>query len=1026
MKNLTRNLAIVLILSIALCLPAQAASIIEHYRAPDAGAKGMMRYWIPYAIETYEQLEGQMTDLYNAGFGGVEIAFFPANVSFDNSQYGWATEAWRETMKNILKIASTFEGGFIVDFTITPGWPVALNTIDPNDNASDQQLTTAWQKVSDVSGAVDMPMPPIATTDFVGNPFIMTDDLVAAVVGRVASIDEAGVVALDRQSLQVIDTTPREETTVAGIPSVAGLAEDSDAYQYVLGLYEGQIPDTSRFFLDSAGNPIDIRTPLDDTQHYWTADLGGADFGDYAPSAGEDIAVGDYVLYGFYRRGTGGTTLLMGKYGVMEDALPGLPYYTNALSIDATNALIAFMDEHLFCDEELVSLMQAASATVGGAIFEDSLENVYPQGIVWTEEYLECFEREMGYSAVEYLPFITGSALSADGDEARYWEDFNAVVGRIYQQSHLAALQDYINEKTGFAYRAQPYLTRPGFLLDLSATSAQVDISEGESLAFGVNFDSFRLVAAGVHIADKKLVSDEAFAIQEGITYNLPWGRVVNIMNENFAAGVNRLIFHGAAYDNMDSSAVDAASFTSGWPGWHAFDRVCTDPWDARMPAWEDIDILADYIARTQAVLQNGTAKMDLLVYDPNSYDHSSREREGDNSAFTGLLSAGYSYDCVMTQGLQLAQNVVTDGILCGYGPAYKAVVVNDVAATSEGAMRQLLTFAEAGLPIVFYGCAPTLSNNAGDADEAISALSDAILATGNAAVVATEGEAIEALASFGVTPHAAYDQENLRTILREDEDGSRYYFVYNHGDQAISTQISFAGTGNAYEMNAWNGDIQPLAAHAQTENGVETQLHLEGREATIIAITRDTQHFPAPAEGTAIEAETTEAAPIALDNWTLAIESWGPDYETAAVSDTQKTTIDIGETNLMPWDELAVNADQLAQAGVASMEHVAGIGYYETRVELEQLDGAQLVLAHGDDMVTGITVNGQAIDALNPSSDRFDIGFALVEGENIIQVKLATTLINRVIVEDPVFADFARGTYGLTSAAIVPYAVAK
>ena len=59
-------------------------------------------------------------------------------------------------------------------------------------------------------------------------------------------------------------------------------------------------------------------------------------------------------------------------------------------------------------------------------------------------------------------------------------------------------------------------------------------------------------------------------------------------------------------------------------------------------------------------------------------------------------------------------------------------------------------------------------------------------------------------------------------------------------------------------------------------------------------------------------------------------------------------------------------------------------------------------------------------------SSDRFDLGSCLVEGTNTIEIKLATTMINRVRVVDPLFESLEPGTYGITSVQIVPYSLVK
>lgn len=435
-------------------------------------------------------LEENLTDLYEAGFGGVEVALFSSQVAYNNSEYGFGTENWRETMKNILKIAAGFENGFRVDFTLSPCWPVAVNNLDPNDVSADQQLVYAWKKLDAASGIVDLPMPATDTHDLGGNAFITQDRLVGAVIGQVASVNADGTPVLAPESLRVLQTELSGHTTVAGIPSVEGLAENSPEYQYVLELYSGEaedtmtffedklanvegeknsaedmvientaLPDTSVFFEDSAGNPISLRTALADTQDYWTVDLAQAELGEYAPSEGDTLAAGDYVLYGFYNRGTGGTTSDYSSFwfvigSIFQDALPGVAYWISLFEEAGVDALIAYLDENIFCDEELVALLQDAADTVGGAFFEDSLENRYPDGIAWAESYASFFAEQNGYDLTAFLPFVTGAAESAGGDGARYWEDYNTTISRMYQQNHIAPLQEYLHEKVGYNYRA--------------------------------------------------------------------------------------------------------------------------------------------------------------------------------------------------------------------------------------------------------------------------------------------------------------------------------------------------------------------------------------------------------------------------------------------------------------------------------------------------------------------------------------------------------------------------------------------
>lgn len=994
-----------------------AVSLYNLFSNPDTASKPMARFWLPDGAETYEQIEREFTELYNAGFGGVEIAFFPAITTFDNTVDGWATENWRTCMKNMLKVAASFETPFQVDFTISPGWPVALNTVDPNSQSADVELTSAFQKITDSSAIMDVPMPSIVTKDYIGNPFIFKNTLEKAIIGQVTEVREDGTVILDPATVKVVEATATEKTTPAGIPEVSGLAEDSAEYQYILGLYENEIPDTSVYFTDSTGNPSSVRTALADIQNYYQADLSGAGLENYTASEGTELVPGDYVLYGFYTKGNGETTQKMGLWAPYADATPGVAYDTSPFSTASADAIISYLDQNIFCDEELTALMKEASATIGGSIFEDSLEDSYKPEKPWSYEYLEAFEEEMGYDISPYLPFITGTAAASDQSQEKYITDYETVLSRMYVDRHINAVQSYINEKTGYSYRAQGYLTpKNEVILDTSAASAAADFAEGESLAFGANYDNYRYITGGVHIAGKNQISSESFAIQDGSSYNLTWDRVVKIMNGEFAAGVNKIIFHGTSADVSNANSGETA-YSNAWPGWSAFISICTDDWDARMPYWEDMNILTDYISRNQAILLNGIPKTDLLVYDLNGYDPWSRVENGDRSAFHSLLDMGYSYDSVMTEGLLLEDLKAENGVLCADGPAYKALLVNHLDTASAEALEKILAFAKENVPVIFYGVVPGNSSTGRNADSEVSALLEEIMATGNASFVESQAEIYRELVKKNILPEASYIKENLRAVTREDTDGSRYYYLFNNSAEAIDTEIDLKGNGSLYLLNAWDGSAV-LADTSADADSVHASIHLEGYD-TVIALV--TENFEG-GETKTINSGSTMQEPVSLDTWNLTIESWGPEPDTEEQYDTRKAAIDIGETTLTSWENLTVPAEALEETGAASMADVSGIGTYKTEVEVTGATGAYLTLEHGCDMVTSILVNGQEVTYLNPLTNTFDLGNVLVEGKNTIEIKLSTTLINRTRVENALFENCAQRSYGITSATLTPY----
>lgn len=333
--------------------------------------------------------------------------------------------------------------------------------------------------------------------------------------------------------------------------------------------------------------------------------------------------------------------------------------------------------------------------------------------------------------------------------------------------------------------------------------------------------------------------------------------------------------------------------------------------------------------------------------------------------------------------------------------------------------MKQLLNFAEAGIPIVFYDAVPGRGIGSNDSAEEIQNLLSQIMETGCGYQADSQAEVLRVLIKEDITPNASYIQQNLRNIMREDTDGSRYYYLYNNSEDEIEIDLDLAGEGNLYLLNAWTGDILPYECE-QDEDVIHTTLALDGYGTVIAAISPDDSGFQASdASAAAFRGRKAVSETVALDNWKLSIESWGPDAEAPELYATKKTTVDFGETALMSWDNLAVSDEQLAELGVESMEAVSGIGYYTTEIELENAGEAYLRLDHGTDMITEITVNGQPVKELDPTNTRYYLGDMLTTGTNTIQIKLNSTLINRMRIENPMYESLAKGTYGLTEAVI-------
>ena len=111
----------------------------------------------------------------------------------------------------------------------------------------------------------------------------------------------------------------------------------------------------------------------------------------------------------------------------------------------------------------------------------------------------------------------------------------------------------------------------------------------------------------------------------------------------------------------------------------------------------------------------------------------------------------------------------------------------------------------------------------------------------------------------------------------------------------------------------------------------------------------------------------------------------------------------------------------------VSGLEDVSGIGRYRTTVDLGEDwtadDGAYLELGEVNDTFR-VRVNGELLDPLDPMDAVVDLGHTLVPGTNVIEVEVASTLLNRLRVVTPsVYGVATRQSYGLVGPVrLVPY----
>ncbi|MCL2164996.1 MAG: hypothetical protein FWH55_11550, partial [Oscillospiraceae bacterium] len=624
---------------------------------------------------------------------------------------------------------------------------------------------------------------------------------------------------------------------------------------------------------------------------------------------------------------------------------------------------------------------------------------------------------------------------------------------------------------------------------DVSKRFLAADIPETESQGRGGSLDFHRTGAAVAH-QKNSIYSAEATSVpasgqawrqafmnywtqnNQGVASEVQG--FMSWTNRLFATGVNRLVFHGASYKITDFTNYSATLGGPGvlgsiygnpsgtWPGYGYMQGMnYPNEWDDKQPNWEHFNVMTNYLSRTQMALQQGVPNVDLAYYRLSNVVGNTNAGE-----MREVEKYGYTLDLVSPALLKLQNTGVKDGqvVLQPSGQAYKALVLDQRRSgttrepypmTLETADR-ILSYAEAGLPIVVVGDLPFRVGSYPGVDSAIggtvdfSADESALVAKmaqllaypnvaqiDNATDVANQTGVAAALAGLGVYPDAkaGMPESNTNMVVRRDGGDVEFYFFANDSQTSPCSQtVTLKGEGSPYLLDAWSGNITPIAQYIAADGAVTLDVNLAANGQMIVAIAPDGWSSkpavnPSATYSTADSLVYTESgnlamrtaasgnyaislstgdtvavtapddaeAPINLNdgnyNWEFVLHKWMPLTTTTDMTDGNflKTRIEDSATynitSLVPW--IAIDPANLAA--------VAGNGEYTTRFNLEkgwaEGQGAILQFTRVSDVMR-VWVNNQEA---NPDqiANRADIGPYLLAGENELVVKVTSTMGN-------------------------------
>ncbi len=409
----------------------------------------------------------------------------------------------------------------------------------------------------------------------------------------------------------------------------------------------------------------------------------------------------------------------------------------------------------------------------------------------WTENFFTEFSSRRGYDLRPYMLDLLGKGEDKDLAN-RVLFDYRTTLGELLLEKYSAMWQEWA-AKQGKGIRNQAHGS-PANILDLYSVS-DVPETEGRSII------GMKTASSAAHVCDKPLTSSESATwLNEHFRSNL--GDVKTSVDTYLLSGVNHIFYHGTCMSPNDAP----------WPGWLFYAAVHFQPSNS---FWTDFAAFNTYVARCQSFLQAGKPDNDILLFF-DATDLLSQPARGSllfhmnqntpaqsaiGESASYLYDKGYTWDYITDMMLSDKVDVKDGKIVTAEGSSYSAVIIPKCGLMLAGTFERLVELARKGATVMVENALPEdvpgLADLKGNRSRLESLKASLKFSEQNGISVADCGKGrfllsddLDAmLEAAGINRETMYDS-GLQCISRIKDDGGKYYFVKNPGNDTIEGWI--------------------------------------------------------------------------------------------------------------------------------------------------------------------------------------------------------------------------------------------
>lgn len=615
---------------------------------------------------------------------------------------------------------------------------------------------------------------------------------------------------------------------------------------------------------------------------------------------------------------------------------------------------------------EILKRIPAEDRKTWKVTVQDSYET---GGQNWTDTFIEQFKETYGYDPIPYIPVIHGKVVGSQDLSDRFLWDLRRLVADNIAYKYVAGLRD-ISHQYGLHTWLENY-GHWGFPGEFLQYGGQSDEVGGEFWTEGSLGDiENKAASSSAHIYGKTKVSAESFTAG-GMAYVRYPAMLKKRGDRFFTEGINNTLLHVYIEQPYEEKT---PGINTGFGT--EFNRKNT--W------FYDMDLFLKYIKRSNMLLQQGKYVADAAYFIGE-----------DAPKMTGVqdpkLPQGYSFDYINGEVIKTRLSVKNGKLVLPDGMSYNMLVLPKLTSIRPEVLAKIKELVNEGA--VVWGPKPETSPSlqgypqadqqvkqlAGELWGAIDGSSVKVNKVGKGMVISGM-EMADVMNLIKLSPDCKITTEtpgsNVLFIHRTVAEGE-IYFLSNQEDKPVNFTAAFRTNG--YVPQLWNpidGSIRDLPQFTQAGNVVSVPLSLAPIESAFVifrkkeqaSTAKNTLNYPAPLTSTPVAAPWT----VTFDN-----KLRGPAKPVVF-------------NELTDWSK---NSND-------SIKYYSGPAVYRNKIKLPKVkEGEAVYLNLGKvTAIAKVTVNGVELGGAWTAPYKVDVTKALKSGDNIIEIKVVNTWVNRLI----------------------------